>query len=91
MKSPEYDMRRSAVQVITVLTGLLITVTGTIVYLVNNEFEAEHQLNEMRVKLNGFQQDNKNVANKLPSKNDELIHCSDRVRFLRSLNFRLLN
>ena len=73
MKPPECDMRRSAVQVIAVLTGLLITVTGTIVYLVNNEFEAEHQLNEMRVKLNGFQQDNKNIANKLPSNNDELV------------------
>ena len=56
MKSPEYDMRRSAVQVITVLSCLLLSVTGTMVYLVNNEFEADRQLNEMHSKLDEFQQ-----------------------------------
>ena len=72
MKSPEYDMRRSAVQVITVLSCLLLSVTGTMVYLVNNEFEAERQLNEMHSKLDEFQQEDKKAAEVLNSKKAEL-------------------
>lgn len=86
MKSSECDMRRSAVQVITVLSGLLITVTGATVYLVSNEFEAGHQLNEMRVKLNEFQQGSEKSANELASRDSELVRLRVKLQQTDSIH-----
>ena len=55
MNPCEGGMKRSAVRVITILAVLLAAVTTTMVWLVGNEFEAENQLNEIRVKLGELQ------------------------------------
>ena len=78
-------MRKGTSLIITVLSGLLVVITVAIVWLAGNEFDAEYQLSDTRIRLGELQQENEKNAVELTARDSELGRLRAQIQQLKSV------